>query len=278
MREVSVVGWNAEGMFVEGSKTRRGTPADACATLDRLDADIVFIPEFGDTSRVSEITRDSIHRLGYKLMLFSYGEQFLETYGAALLTRMPLYASEIHAFRNTKRAFTETTVEISPGELLRVIGIHLDDRMEITRLSQVDDVMEVLECDTVTPTIIVGDFNAMNRRALFARFARTSIAEYFGERLPNSHIRSVVHRVRDMALGTTIERFTCHQMLTNLDPACQRTISAKQCGLEWMPSLRLAKLDWMFGTHTIRQVSYKVLPDSGSDHRATQATILVKQQ
>ena len=55
-----VMSWNAEGMFVEGSMTRRASPDDALAVLREVGADIVVVPEFGVFERMSEKTSSAI--------------------------------------------------------------------------------------------------------------------------------------------------------------------------------------------------------------------------
>ena len=65
MTRLRVATWNAEGMFVEGTKTRRATSHDAITALRRLNADIVFVPEFGDMSRLNQPTITAIRSLGY---------------------------------------------------------------------------------------------------------------------------------------------------------------------------------------------------------------------
>ena len=62
-----VMSWNAEGMFVEGSMTRRASPDDALAVLREVGADIVVVPEFGVFERMSEKTSSAIAALGYTM-------------------------------------------------------------------------------------------------------------------------------------------------------------------------------------------------------------------
>lgn len=264
--KVRVVTWNAEGMFVAGSKTRRATPHDAIAVIKRLNADIIFIPEFGDTSRVDETIMTTLHALGYEVIVYAYDQPEYRAYGAALITRLPLDRHTLHRFTNTGRQFIEASVVLGKRKL-RVIGLHLDDRSEKLRLEQVLDVTRVVNEGKKSQTIILGDFNAMHTSATFARFARTKLILHIAKNFPHTTLRSVGTRVTQMAAGTTLEALLNATGLQDLDGNGRKTVSARQAGLEWLPSIRLAKVDWILGSPSISAFHYHVLPDVGSDHR-----------
>jgi hypothetical protein len=82
--------WNAEGMFVEGSMTRRASPDDALAVLREVGADIVVVPEFGVFERMSEKTSSAIAALGYTMEQFVYGDERGHGTGLAILSRLPI--------------------------------------------------------------------------------------------------------------------------------------------------------------------------------------------
>ncbi len=273
MNAIRVATWNAEGMFVARSKTRRALPHDAIRTLQKLDADIVFVPEFGTIEDTEESTMNAVHALGYQSVTFAYQQPELGSYGAALFTRLPLKDSTMHSFTNTGRQFIEVMVDLGEKPL-RVIGIHFDDRSEELRLPQVDEVLAIVK-KSHEPTIVLGDFNAMHKDSSFAKLARSRLATSATKLISHKNIISVAERVREMARGTTIEKMLAGN-LHNLDPGHHHTISAKQAGLEWMPALKLAKIDWMLGTSSIHATHYRVMHDVGSDHRPVVATILVK--
>ena len=64
MIPVRVATWNAEGMFVDGTKTRRAGSHDALRALESLDADIVVVPEFGKLAELKESVKLAIKALG----------------------------------------------------------------------------------------------------------------------------------------------------------------------------------------------------------------------
>ena len=64
--------------------------------------------------------------------------------------------------------------------------------------------------------------------------------------------------------------------MVDLDGKLRRTISAKQAGLEWAPKLRLAKIDWIFGSSGLVATKYAIYKDIGSDHRPVIADIILK--
>lgn len=267
-----IVTWNAEGMFVTGSKTRRATPHDGIAVIKKLDADIIFVPEFGDISRLDESIVTTLHALGYEVVAYEYGQAELGAYGAALITRLPLSDYHLHQFGNTSRKFIEATLELDTAKKLRIVGVHLDDRSEEIRLQQVPEVSEVVNSKD-TKTIVLGDFNAMHATARFARFARTKPMAYVATHIPHQKLRSVGTRVTEMAIGSTLIELLAATKLHDLDTARHTTISARQAGLEWLPSIRLAKIDWILGSTGISTVDYRVLPDVGSDHRPVLAVV-----
>ena len=267
MSKARIAAWNAEGMFVTGSKTRRATPHDALKVVKRLDADVLFVPEFGMTDTVDESTIIALHSLGYQTVIYSYDQPELGSYGAALLSRLPLKSHTVHAYNNTSRKFLEAHVELSNSHTLRVVGVHLDDRTEQLRLGQIEQVAEIVNRPHVGETVVLGDFNAMPIDSRFARLVRSKPARFVGENIPHELMKSMSMRVSEMGLGTTIERLLELTDLHDLDGKSRRTVSAKQAGLEWAPSIRLAKIDWVFGSEGIEAVGYRVLPDVGGDHR-----------
>ena len=277
IEHLRVVTWNAEGMFVAGSNTRRATPQMAIDTIERLDADVVFIPEFGNIGSIERTTLMALRALGYEVVTFPYDqiEPKIGTYGAALLSRLPLKSYVIHRFSNTERKFIEGVIEYK-GRLLRIVGLHLDDRSEALRLGQVPEVAKVVRQDDMLPVIALGDFNAMHVSSKFARAVRARPVYYAAHLFPHAQLSKMGTRVSEMGKGTTIIELIKTTGLHDLDGLHLRTISAKQSGLEWMPAWRLAKIDWILGSKEIKAISYKISPDVGSDHRPVIAELEVR--
>lgn len=274
MSRLRVVTWNAEGMFVRGTKTRRATPHDAIKALKQFDADVVVIPEFGRLEGLEERIRNAIGSLGYQLVEVMYDDASLNENDAtamAVLSRLPVSLVKLHKFGGVRNA-VELRVTVDRHEL-RVYGLHLDDKAEATRLLQVEDLAASIAKDPHVPTLALGDFNAMRRSSGFARLSRSRFARHMSRRVRHDLLKAIATRLNEMAIGTTIEYIEKHTHLRNLDPGHQLTISGRQAGLEWMPPVRLAKIDWIFGSHHFKITRYRVHHDVGSDHRPVIADI-----
>lgn len=282
MHVLRVATWNAEGMFVAGSMTRRASPHDAIKAIKKLDADVVMIPEFGVKGGLEEPIRIAIHSLGYQIIEAPYDDPSMpshvpKNYEMAILTRLPLRSHTLHHFKNSGRVFIEAMIELPHGkDILRVFGIHLDDKKESLRLEQMNQLVKLINKPHVGETVVLGDFNAMGPRSVAAKFLGAKTIGRIGSHLPGKQLRSMSERVNQMAIGTTIKLLAEKTELYDLDPGHHFTISAKQSGLEWAPKVRLAKIDWIFGTKNITTITYKVLPDAGSDHRPVRASLCIR--
>lgn len=267
MSKLRVATWNAEGMFVKGTQTRRANPHDALQTLRMLDADIVVIPEFGNIKRLEESVVTTIKALGYQLVINPYDDPRATDLGFGFLSRLPIDAQRTVPLPVTGRSILEVYCRDESGTPIRFVGVHLDDREEAIRMKEVKSVVDVINTDTSTPTMLMGDFNAMHASSGFAKLARTKTVAMLAYRIPNKQVASVARRAQEMAIGTTIDYLLQHTALHNLDPAMTPTVSAKQRGMEWAPSMRLAKIDWIFGSPHIIVEAHHVKKDVGSDHR-----------
>lgn len=262
--------------------TRRASPHNALTVLKKLDADIVVVPEFGVSGKVDEAVKVAIHSLGYQIIEAPYTDSTLpphipNMYEMAVLSRLPLRSHTVHHFDNSGRAFIEAIIEL-PGakDTLRLFGVHLDDKAEQLRLEQMSQLVQLINKGHVGETIVMGDFNAMGNRSLMAKLFGTKAAGAIGERLPSQQLKSISSRVTQMAIGTTIQALLDTTELHDLDSGHHLTISAKQAGLEWAPRLRLAKIDWMFGSKNVSTIKYRVSADVGSDHRPVRASIAIR--
>ncbi len=273
MSHLRVVTWNAEGMFVADTKTRRATPHDALSVIKKLDADIVVIPEFGRLSDLEDAIETTIRALGYETTTLAYDEPRTPGLGFAILSRLPVVQTTIHELRGSKRQLLEVLCHDERGDKIRVFGVHLDDKSEEGRLKEIASVCEIVGRHPGDHTLVMGDFNAMHRDAWFARVARSSASRHITTHIPHQLMRSMAERVCEMALGTTIEYLLQHTELHDMDPSHRLTISSKQAGLEWMPAWRLAKIDWIFGDQSLHTLRYRVSADVGSDHRPVLAEI-----
>ncbi|MEO5949644.1 MAG: endonuclease/exonuclease/phosphatase family protein, partial [Candidatus Saccharimonas sp.] len=134
MNQLRVVTWNAEGMFVEGTKTRRGSPHDALETLKKLDADIVVVPEFGRLVDLKDAVQTTIRSLGYDAVTLTYDEPRTAGLGFAILSRLPITQTLTHILPSSKRQLLEVICRTDYDDDIHVFGAHLDDRSEGGRL------------------------------------------------------------------------------------------------------------------------------------------------
>lgn len=279
MNKLRVVTWNAEGMFDEHVGTIRANDHDGIAVIKELDADIVVIPEFGEQGAMPEHVRVTMNYLGYEIATVPYDPDpgYYHTkdqhypYELAIFTRLTLLSSAALRLGGVRNALDVTCRDVA-GKKLRIIGVHLDDNSEAMRLKQAEDLVVAIG-KMACPTLVMGDFNAMRSQSQSARFARNRLLHSVVRRAPHTLIRSIASRAHEMASGTTIDYILRHGQVHDLDPGHHLTISGKQHGVEWMPSIRLAKVDWIFGSHHFKTESYKVWRDVGSDHRPVRAEL-----
>lgn len=273
--KLRVVTWNAEGMFVVGSMTRRATPNDAVMTLKKLDAAIAVIPEFGIIADIAEQTDVAIRALGYECVTMAYADPRARGSGLAILSRYPIITHEIVRLGEVK-GMVDAQIDVN-GTVIHVIGVHLDDRSEEYRLREVSRLVAHIQSLGSATILMMGDFNAMKSTSRFAKVARGQFGRALEQLTAHKKLKSVVARVREMALGTTIEQIEMKTPLRSLDPGLKRTISARQRGLELLPAMRLAKIDWIFGSSNVTTRAYCVFPDVGSDHRPVAADVDINQ-
>ncbi len=273
MSRLAVATWNAEGMFVVGTRTRRGSPDDAIAVVKELDADIITIPEFGRYQQLMPEHRQALTKLGYSCTEIPYEQEDLAPeVSLVVLSRLAIRSSKVHRLGGMRNYLELRCLDKGSAEL-RIIAVHLDDRSEQLRLKQIVDVEHIVMTVSVVPTLVMGDLNAMDKSSNFARVARSRIAKTIIRLIPHHQLKGMALRVNEMAIGTTIQHFLNATNLHNLDPGIKRTISAKQYGVEWAPKMKLAKIDWIFGTDHFNVEDYQVWRDVGSDHRPVRATL-----
>lgn len=278
MQHLRVVTWNAEGMFVEGSMTRRASPHNALKVVRLLDADLIVVPEFGIHGKLEQPIITALHSLGYEIIEVPYEDRTMPAYvpkhyEMAILSRFPVTSMATNRLGKTRNS-VELRVLVGNREV-RILGIHLDDKTEASRLIQAEDLSRIITADKTIPTLVMGDFNAMVKSSQFAKLMRSSLLHQISKSISHEQLKSITTRLHDMALGTTLEYLFTNTHLVDFDPRHQHTLSGKTAGLEWVPSLRLAKIDWILGSKHFQVLSYKVIKDVGSDHRPIVADLQI---
>lgn len=284
-KQLRIVTWNAEGMFAPAHhrtipdaqflarRTRRASTSDALAVIRQLDADIITIPEFGVVGELPLEARDSLAELGYALFEFPYDDEYEPPIEMAILTRLPVVSHKTYRL-GEHRSVGSVVVQAGQAQL-RVVAVHLDDKKESTRLLEAKDLADIVSSEK-RPVLLMGDFNAMHRDDWFARIVRSRLLRAFAQLLPKGHLQYVLVRLAEMGKGEVIDYLQGLDTIQNLDTGLQRTITPKQYGLEWLPAVHLAKIDWIFSSKGIAAKSYTAHSDVGSDHRPIIAEITLE--
>lgn len=216
---LTVAGWNVR----DGLSEQAAMPL-VVERIVALEADIVVLPEaYSEAARTGDAQKaETLHQAatalggeGYTMhrVLYADADGRKDRHGFALLTRLTEAKNPVSVFTLENRKVLGQTF----GDLaLTVVGVHLDDRSEATRLVQASDLLQQL--DPAQYNIILGDFNGMHRadpRARALRAARPlalalpsvdpgETAPY----LPKLHrAGSLASRLTDMANGSLMDQF-----------------------------------------------------------------------
>jgi endonuclease/exonuclease/phosphatase family metal-dependent hydrolase len=261
---VKIVSWNLEGRLSDLATNDRGTPEKIVAALKTLDADISVHPEaFGEGKPVRPEITQSLRDAGYAWQSVDYDDQIdrgekamVQRPHMMILSRLPIKRFEIIRPGNLRNMLTVYVDDSATGREVRVIGVHLEDREEQMRLKQGG------------PTIVCGDFNAMPPNTPKSGLIHSGLFRAPAALIPHKHIRYTLQRLSAMASGTTIATILKSTELHNTDPQLRATTTPKMRQMEWMPSIRFAKIDWMFVSPGITYDDFHISADLGSDHRA----------
>lgn len=278
---LKIASWNIEGSLSITDPKVRGNSTQILAMLRELNADIVTVAEsYSEDSIDALAALPQLVALGYRVYSVPYQDDMALRKDAIalqsslmLLSKLPVRKLEsvrLGDFRNGLVAM----VEYKSGHLLRVIGVHLDDRLEETRLRQVVDLSKIVKAASL-PTVVMGDFNAMHGSDLWpAKFLRSPLMKL----LSYIVLPSLSRRAVEMARGEALRSLGVSSGLVDADPRHQPTATPKIRGLAWMPSIRLIQIDHIFISQSLAVRDYTVAADGGADHRAISADISFERQ
>ncbi len=272
---MKIATWNVEGRLSRfAQESMRGSPEQIIREIERLDADVLFLPEAFDKSRpVEDHILSMIDELEYAKFEASYDDIGDRQYAATinphmmLLSRVPLQSSKIVRLGGSRNAVLAQVDEPQTGKSLRIICVHLDDRSETNRIKQVNDLVPLIKSSNV-PTIVMGDFNAMHKESLSARVLRTFLVKRAVRHWPHARSKDIMHRLLEMATGDTMSRILGQTKLIDIDSKMRPTTTPKMRGQEWMPSVRMVQIDHMFVSPDVKAAHFEIGRDGGSDHRA----------
>jgi endonuclease/exonuclease/phosphatase family metal-dependent hydrolase len=156
---------------------------------------------------------------------------------------------------------------------IRIFAVHLDDRNETLRESQVEALLPLLK-ETGLPTAVVGDFNAMWPKGR-AQLLRSSVMRLIAKCIPHTGLRYTAVRLTEMAAGRVLGRFA-EVGLRDADPRHRSTTTPKMRDTLFLPSIRLVQIDHILVSEEVEVNGFKISADHGSDHRSIRTTITTK--
>jgi endonuclease/exonuclease/phosphatase family metal-dependent hydrolase len=280
---LKIVSWNVEARLSDSEEKKWGSAKQIINSLKKLNGDIVFLPETCRAPSMPISSREAIEKLGYDIFIEPYDDQSVLDAGSpapmmAFFVKSSLSKTFAIKFSKIRLSTFRPALlldlrEIKSGTSIRFVGVHLHDKHEQWRLQMVADLMGVLNT-TTTNFVVLGDFNAMERKGIKATLLASQPVHYLAKIIPHGQIRTIVERVNEMAIGTTISSLQqASSRLKNTDTDNISTITPKTRGLEWMPSIRLVKIDHILISQYITSSDFKVSADGGADHRALSVMI-----
>lgn len=267
-----IASWNVEGRLSSTKATGRGVPLKIVDSILLLDADVVFLAE-AYKGMMDATAQKRLTQFGYKIYEVSYDEQQRDLHSAVAthsvyISRVSYVAQK--TIRLGDRSMPVVSVkESTNGQILQLVGVHLDDRSEWQRLEQVEALIRWI--DVSVPVVLMGDFNAMHAAGI-SRVLAKPVVGMMMQRLPGV-MGGIGRRVHEMAFGETMEVLVKGLLLHDADPRHRATATPKMIGFEWLPSIRLLAIDHILATAVLQMSDYRIAADGGSDHRAISVNI-----
>lgn len=279
---MKVAAWNVEGRlaFYLERQEGRGSPSHILKGIAALDADVIVLPEAYNGTRAAKDVETALKSLGYEWIETPYDdpdrEEEIALYGKShirILSRIGFVSKEIVRFGGIRNLPVATVIDPDSGELVRIIGVHLEDRSEARRQKQIDDIVSFIK-HVPAHTIALGDFNAM-WTGIPAFLLGSLVTSLFARLLPSGDLPSELSRLREMAKGTTMRRLRDEAGLHDADSRHRATVTPKKRNFPYLPSVRLCQLDHILFSSTLRATEFTIYKDRGSDHRAISAEVTV---
>jgi endonuclease/exonuclease/phosphatase family metal-dependent hydrolase len=277
--------WNVEGRLSQYATKGRGTPDKIIDEIERVDADVIVLPEAYDKHKgVSQHIDARIWSLGYKHVHdveYRDGGPFrydgaVEAPYLRMMSKIAFQTIQTIRLGDIRNAIDATVIDPDSGKLIRMIGVHFDDRNEGLRLRQVDDVVSLTN-DSAIPIALLGDMNAMYGESKIARLLSHGATRTLAHAIPHEKLSDVMVRATDMATGTTIKRLMASGMLRDADDKHRFTTTARMRGMEWMPSARLLDIDHILVSPELETSDFRIGKyDAGSDHRPISVQVTMR--
>lgn len=273
------VAWNVEGRLSRfAGKGERGSPEHILASIERLSGDIVVLPEASDGNNIDDEVERRLLELGYESFATFYDDSGDRHYKAMdeptmrLLSRVEVVDAKEIRPGDIRTMLMADVKDKETGLVLRVVGIHIDDRSEEFRLRQIEGLLPYIN-QSPYPVVALGDFNAMYAGSLAARTLRNGMVRWLIDHFPHARTKDSLRRLSQMAIGETMGRIEQETELKHADIKMRPTMTPKMRGQEWMPSIPLVQIDHMLVSPQLNVGDFGVAGDGGSDHRAISAEI-----
>jgi len=272
--------WNIEGRLSPFAEFGRGTPEAIVREIEKLDADVVTLPEaFVVEPAVSDQTNRQLRDLGYSWIDTTYDDNAPKRLdsridssalegGIRMMSRLTIRSAGIIRpadFRNLLKMVVDDPETKRP---VTAFAIHLDDRSEATRQAQLKDLI------AEDADVINGDYNATDRNTLRARMVRSLPVELISKYVPSSAIRSLSQRAIGMVDSFVLPNLASATDMKDADPDHRPTATFKLRGLDFLPAMPVLDLDHIYVGRDAEVSDFKVMDyDGGADHRAISATV-----
>lgn len=277
---LKIASWNVECKLSETSRTKRGHPDQIMAMIRKINADVLMLIEAHIEDSLEDIKHHKkLLSMGYQIYNVPYQNDTPDKLkfedaplSLMLLSKLPMDNCRTIRLADKRNALTAVITDPKSKQQFRMIGIHMDDRSEETRLKQAKELSVIIN-ESKLPTVMVGDYNAMHGEDIWpAKLLRSRpIKKMSNYVLPAISIRAV-----EMARGEALRILESATGLHDADPTHRPTTTPKMRGFEWLPSIRLIQIDHMFISDSIKVNNFHVAADGGADHRAIIAELDIK--
>jgi len=275
---IRVAAWNLEGRLTTYLRGNRGQPHHILQEIGNINPDVAIFSE-AYVNTPDDMVNETLHEWGYEWHDTPYHDidrdaaevgMFGEPH-MRVVSKLPIINAQVHRFGNVRNMITFEVQDPETEQTVLLLGTHLDDRTEASRLQQIDEIIEYLDAKT-QPIIMLGDFNAMWPKGRALVF-RSKLAHALARRIPKSLFRSAAVRLAEMAQGSTMMRLHSEAKLVDVDHFCRSTSTPKLRDVSYLPAIPLIHIDHILISPTLKAHDYRVEKDGGSDHRAISATI-----
>ncbi|MDB5185351.1 MAG: hypothetical protein JWN38_1159 [Candidatus Saccharibacteria bacterium] len=268
---LAVAAWN-----VKSGLGNPETSSEIIAAVDAMDVDVAIFSEAytaGETDNL-EAALAGFRALGYTSVVHAENDDAdhrLDRRATMVISRV---GGSIDVVRLVSRnAMLLELIDPDTDVRLKMVGAHLDDRRETTRVKQTTLASQLLEGD---PALVVGDLNAMPRigfrqnflndlRPLTTRLPYQYPTELEPKISKLNRFSNIAYRLGDMATGDAI--------------AVLRSAGFIDADHRYSPTFKgVAQLDHILvkrGDSEVSAANFQRYPKKKlSDHRAISATIL----